>query len=72
MMYSLFFDWYYNTIFDDVNLKGFTSSVFNESIDFAEWLSHTASIISMIMFVVIMFLFIRWLFRLFGGLLSNR
>lgn len=66
-MYDLLYDFFYTKLLNTAALNDFTLSVLNNTINLREYLSHTLSIIGIILVVVAFFLFARWLIRTFMG-----
>lgn len=71
-MYTLIYDYLANYIFSNTYLENTTFNMFGGSITLQAWLCHTCCIVLAIIFFIVILLFVRYLFRLFGGLLLNR
>lgn len=69
MLYDSVYDFFYG-IFNSTTMSGYSSVIMGVDTSLAVWLSHTATITCMILFIVWMILVIRWIFRVFSGLIK--
>lgn len=63
--------YFFDSIFNnDTPMFWDTNFIIGESwnVSFGEWLSHTFTIISIALIFIFLIIFIKWLFKLFGGL----
>lgn len=67
-MYDIIYQFIYGSIFNSTSLNSFEFTIGTQTIDLNVWLSHTFTIISMIILLVCAFVFLRWLFRVVSGL----
>lgn len=67
-IYTLIYGYIYQYLFNDSNLQAYSQSVLGVNTNMAEWLSHSLTIVSMILIFVFLVIFIKWLFKLVSGL----
>lgn len=71
-MYDLIFNYLNSYIYNNDYLEDTSFDMFGNSLTLQHWLSHSTCIVLSVIFFIVIILFIRYLFRLFGGLLLNR
>ena len=64
-LYTIIYNWYL-TLFG-TELDGFSSMVMGSSINLKEWICHTGTIITLVVFAIFLFLCVRYLFKLFAN-----
>ena len=69
MLYNIIYEFLLSQLNSDY-LSNFTATILGNSITLAEWLSHTITITLMILGVVWLLFFVRWIFRVFAGLIK--
>lgn len=67
MIYDYIYDFYLG-LFNSQYLQGYSATIMGQNTSLPMWLSHTASIISLCLLLALLFLIIRWAFRVFAGL----
>lgn len=67
-MYTLIYQYIYDYLFNDTNLQSFNAEILGQNTNMAQWLSHSLTIVSMILLFVFGILILKWVFRLVGGL----
>lgn len=67
-MYTLIYDYIYGYLFNDIALRSYESAILGVNTNMAQWLSHSLTIVSMILLFVFAIYFIKWLFKLVSGL----
>lgn len=78
-LYGIIYDWFYQFIWNDSNELGpshltsfnFQIGVNGSSIGMADWLCHTSTIIVLCAMCVALFFVVKWLFKVFAGLISG-
>lgn len=68
MLYDTIYDFFYG-LFNTNYLSGYSSSIMGVDTSLASWLSHTFTIALMVLGVIVLLLFVRWIFRVFAGLI---
>ena len=71
-MYDLIYDYLLTHLFNSTDLEGATKEVMGLTLNMNEWLAHTTTIICIGLIVLCAIFFIKWLFRLVGGLFLLR
>lgn len=68
MLYDIVYNFFIDYVFTNTTL----SSINYESLalNLNEWLSHTCTLILMLLGVIWLILVVRWIFRVFAGLIS--
>lgn len=70
-LYEIIWIWFYENIwwFDGTDLENISYTFGNSdySLNMAEWLSHSCTILTLILLVVCCGLFIRWIFKVISG-----
>ena len=69
MLYDTIYDFFYG-VFNSNYLAGYTSTIMGVSTSLASWLSHTATIVLLALGILWLILVIRWIFRVFSGLIK--
>lgn len=64
-LYTLLFDWYFG-LFNNTGLSAVTTTT---GLTMTQWLAHTLTILTLVTFVVILFFFLKWLFKVVSGLI---
>lgn len=67
-MYDIIYSWVYDNFLNTQALNDFTFEMFNNTINMRVYLSHTITIVFMVLALVLLILFARWLIKLFAGL----
>ena len=67
-MYTLIYQFIHDYLFNDSNLENYTQTIMGVNTDMSVWLSHSLTIISMILIFVFLVIFIKWIFKLVSGL----
>ena len=70
MLYDLIYDFFIDNLFTSSALAQYESEILGVSTNLNEYLSHTATITILIVGVVILLALVRWVFRVFSGLLK--
>lgn len=68
-MYQIVYDFIYNNVFDQSALRNWAWEIGGFNTNLRVWLSHTATIVCMCLFIFALILLLRWIYRLFAGLL---
>lgn len=68
-LYDIIFQWFSANIWSNNDLENnfLLNDFMDSSITMADWLSHTSTIIVLILLVVCCGLFIRWIFKVISG-----
>lgn len=66
-MYQLIYQFILEHLFNG-SLSSYSTEIFGVSTNMNIWLSHSLTIISMILIFVFLVIFMKWLFRLASGL----
>lgn len=71
MLYDIIYDFLLNNFFKSTqtNLSNYSTTFFNTTITLDVWLSHTFTIITLALLFIVAVLIIRWLFKVFAGLI---
>ncbi len=71
MLYDIIYDFLLNNFFSSNNtsLSNYSTSFFNTTITLDVWLSHTFTIITLALLFIVAVLIIKWLFKVFAGLI---
>lgn len=67
MIYDYIYDFYYG-LFNSNLVSGYHMTILSQDTTLAVWLSHTGTIVSMVLLLTLLFIVIRWVFRVFAGL----
>lgn len=70
MLYETIYDFFYDNVFGSTYITSYESTIMGVSTDFASWLSHTCTIILLGLGVLWLILVVRWIFRVFAGLIK--
>ena len=68
-MYTIIYQYLLDNLFNDTNLASYNQTILGVNTNMAQWLSHTLTIVSMVLIFVFMVIFIKWLFKLVSGLI---
>lgn len=71
-MYDLIFNFIKDNLFNSTDLALLSTEVGSNSMTYVDWLSHSATIVCICLIIAILCLFVRWIFRLVGGLFLLR
>ena len=71
-MYDIIYDYILNNIFNSTYLVNYSQTIFGVSTTLNVWLSHTCTIILMVLFVGLLVGFAIWLFKLVSGFILLR
>lgn len=71
-MYTLIYQFIHDYLFDDLGLQGYSQQIMGVNTDMSVWLSHSLTIISMVLIFVFLVIFIKWIFKLVSGLFMLR
>lgn len=71
-MYQIIYDFIYTYLFATSDLDNYSDTILGVSTNMAEWLSHSLTIISIVLIFVFLIIFIKWLFKLVSGLFMLR
>ena len=66
MLYDTIYDFFLDNIFTNVQIGGISTTL---GLSYNEWFSHTCTIVLMVLGVVFLVLVVRWIFKLFAGLI---
>lgn len=69
MLYDIIYDFFFD-LFNSNNLNVYEMDIMNVSTTFPSWLAHTATIVLMGLGVLWLILVVRWIFRVFAGLIK--
>lgn len=67
MIYNYIYD-FYLSLFDTTYLTGYHSTILGVDTTLPVWLSHTATIVSMALLLTLLFMIVKWVFKIFAGL----
>lgn len=71
-MYDIIYNFLLDNIFNSSTLSSYHSMIMDVDTNLNVWLSHTTTIILMVLAIWLLFVFVRWLFRLVSGLFLLR
>lgn len=67
-MYTLIYQFIHDYLFNDVALESYSKTILGVNTDLSVWLSHSLTIISMVLIFTFLVIFIKWIFKLVSGL----
>lgn len=67
-MYTLIYQFIHDYLFNDSNLASYSKTILGVNTDMTVWLSHSLTIISMVLIFTFLVIFIKWIFKLVSGL----
>lgn len=67
-MYHIIYDFIYTYLFSGGELDNYSTQLLGVTTTMSEWCSHTLSIIAVVLIYVFLVIFLKWLFKLVGGL----
>lgn len=70
-MYDIIYDFIHDNLLTSLDLSTYSMSVMGVNTSFDVWLSHTLSIISIVLLFIVAVLFTKWIFKLASGLLTR-
>lgn len=70
MLYDTIYDYFYG-LFNSSKLSGYTLNIMSVDTNLAQWLSHTITITTLILLVVFLALVVRYIFRVFSGVIHR-
>lgn len=69
-LYDIIYNWFASYVFATANtLPAYT--IGGTEVTQVQWLSHTATIVVLVFLCLFLFLAVKWLFRLFAGLIGG-
>lgn len=68
-VYTMLFEYIRDYIFNDNSLSAYETTIMGVSTDLSVWLSHTATIVLMVLFLACLISFLVWLFKFVSGLI---
>lgn len=71
-LYDLIYDFVINNIWTNTDLSTYVFNIGNNELTMNVWLSHTTTIISMALLIIVLILFIKAMFSFFGRLFKLR
>lgn len=71
-IYTLIYGYIYQYLFNDSNLQAYEDTILGVNTNMAQWLSHSLTIIAMVLIFVFLVIFIKWIFKLVSGLFLLR
>lgn len=71
-IYTLIYGYIYQYLFNDSNLQAYEDNILGVNTNMAQWLSHSLTIIAMVLIFVFLVIFIKWIFKLVSGLFLLR
>lgn len=71
-IYTLIYGYIYQYLFNDSNLQSYEDTILGVNTNMAQWLSHSLTIIAMVLIFVFLVIFIKWIFKLVSGLFLLR
>lgn len=71
-LYDLIYDYFINHIWNSANLTAITHDISGVNMSMDVWLSHTSTIITLVLLVVVLGVFVKWLFGIFANLFTFR
>ena len=69
MLYDTIYDFFYG-IFNSSKISNYSLEIMSQNTSLASWLSHTATIVLLVLGILWLILVIRWVFRVFAGLIK--
>lgn len=69
MLYDTIYDFFLG-IFNSSNISGYATDIMGISTTMPVWLSHTATITTLVLLVIFLGLVVRWIFRVFAGVIK--
>ena len=67
-IYTLIYGYIYDYLFNDSGLRSYHSTILSIDTNMAQWLSHSLTIVAMVLIFVFLVIFIKWVFKLVSGL----
>ena len=67
-LYTILYN-FYSGLFNGTELDSVTFNVGNSNMTMNSWISHTLTILTLVTFVVVLFFFLKWLFKVISGLI---
>ena len=70
-LYEIIYSWFVTYVFDVGTYSDYEFTIGNDTIEMSAWLSATCTIAVLIALSLFLFLAVKWLFRLFAGLIGG-
>jgi len=69
MLYDTIYE-FFLSVFDSDYIENYSSTIMGVNTTLAQWLSHSATIVLLVLGIVWLILVIRWIFKVCSGLLK--